>query len=202
MLLVRLVLALFVPKITSLYTEHMASGYCTHCGKAIEAKHNFCGNCGASLRKDLQVKAVPFITNPSKLAILSVATLGVYDIYWLYKQWRHVKLRDSVEIKPFWRAIFYPFFTYALLKKLQHPKAGMYATSYIVLTFLGLIPYENYFLCLSSLAFLPIYLIQQRINEQHGAESQGSNYAMRAKIGIGVGLLAWIFFLSTTMGFF
>ncbi len=137
----------------------MSSAFCTNCGEPVTSAQKFCGNCGQRLSKHAQLKATPFIVSPSKLAILSVVTGGVYDIYWLYRQWQHIKLRDSLSVKPFWRAVFYIFFTYSLFKRLQLPKAGGYTISYIGLTLIGLIPLDNYFIFLSLLAFLPLYSV-------------------------------------------
>ncbi len=49
-----------------------------------------------------------------KLMLLSLTTLGVYDIYWCYKNWVHIKNRLDLDIYPFWRAVFAPLWVFSL----------------------------------------------------------------------------------------
>src|SRR5258708_1698326 len=38
-----------------------------------------------------------------KLLVMSTVTLGLYDLYWFYKNWTFVKERTARDISPFWR---------------------------------------------------------------------------------------------------
>ena len=49
-----------------------------------------------------------------------VVTLGIYQVYWAYKNWQAIKVRDGSDIMPFWRAIFLIFFLYPLLEQIKN----------------------------------------------------------------------------------
>ncbi|MFW2439494.1 MAG: DUF3857 domain-containing protein [Arenicellales bacterium] len=55
----------------------------------------------------------------AKVFILSIATLGIYLIYWFYKNWVYVKARDKSSIIPWGRALFYGFWMYPLYLSLS-----------------------------------------------------------------------------------
>jgi hypothetical protein len=58
-------------------------------------------------------KARYFPVSVLKFCVMSVFTLGVYQLYWFYKSWSYVRERDASDIWPFLRALFgvitYPF---------------------------------------------------------------------------------------------
>ena len=45
----------------------------------------------------------------SRLIVMSILSCGIYEIYWIYKNWRYLKEPDHRYIKPFWRAWFSAF---------------------------------------------------------------------------------------------
>jgi len=47
-------------------------------------------------------------TAPLKFVILSMATLGIYELYWCYKCWCYIKGEGRKSIHSFWRAFFAP----------------------------------------------------------------------------------------------
>ena len=85
-----------------------------------------------------------------KLAILSLATLGLYSIFWFYENWRIIKIYDKSNIHPFARAIFSVFYGLSLFKKIYH-SADIHGVRSIYK------PLNHYllFLALSSIIFLP-----------------------------------------------
>lgn len=62
---------------------------------------------------------------PRKFLLLSIFTLGLYEIYWHYRCWKFIKLRDQSKIWPPARAVFCPLWYYAPLsdigKRAQSP---------------------------------------------------------------------------------
>jgi hypothetical protein len=54
-----------------------------------------------------------------KLTVMSIVTLGLYELYWFYKNWTLIKERGKLEIAPFWRAFFAYFFCYQCFSPLQ-----------------------------------------------------------------------------------
>ena len=52
---------------------------------------------------------------PHKYILLSIFTLGLYEIYWHYRCWKYVRQRDQSSIWPIARGLFFPFWYYPLL---------------------------------------------------------------------------------------
>ncbi len=49
-----------------------------------------------------------FTTSTLKLTLMSICTVGIYELYWFYKNWALIKERTGQNIMPFWRAFFAP----------------------------------------------------------------------------------------------
>jgi hypothetical protein len=60
-----------------------------------------------------------FPVSTRKLVVMSIVTLGFYEVYWAYKNWQLIKSRDKSNIQPIWRAIFLLFFFYPLVDKVK-----------------------------------------------------------------------------------
>ena len=60
-----------------------------------------------------------FAVAPWKLLLMCVVSLGFYQIYWFYANWRLVKRRERSDLWPAPRAIFGVFFCYALLERMR-----------------------------------------------------------------------------------
>jgi hypothetical protein len=58
-----------------------------------------------------------------KLFVMSVGTGGFYDLYWFYKNWKLIRLRDRSDIMPFWRSCFAFIFSYPLFKRIKNASA-------------------------------------------------------------------------------
>lgn len=88
-----------------------------------------------------------YVVAPQKFTILFFSTAGIYLVYWFYRNWQQVQLKDNLKIWPIPRAIFSVFFTHSLFLKIQekihaqgksfdwHPKS--LATTYVVLSILS-----------------------------------------------------------------
>jgi hypothetical protein len=79
---------------------------------------------------------------------MSIVSFNLYDVYWIYRNWRYLKERDGLKIWPFWRAIFGIFFIYSLLETIKtDPEInrivpaqffpGRLATGWIILDLIG-----------------------------------------------------------------
>lgn len=66
-----------------------------------------------------------FSVSTNKLIIMSICTFGIYEIYWFYKNWKHIKEVESSKIMPFWRAIFAPLWIYYLYKDIKEKSDTM-----------------------------------------------------------------------------
>ncbi len=43
-----------------------------------------------------------------KFIVLSVCSLGIYELYWCYQNWKRLKQASGERLSPFWRAVFAP----------------------------------------------------------------------------------------------
>lgn len=163
------------------------------CGTKANDGAIFCSKCGSNLQKgqpsDLEVKEIRSESNISffsisnkRLALFSVITFGLYEIFWFYKNWSAVKMAEGKKIAPFWRAIFAVFFCHSLFKKvLESAKSHSYtksyspgwlAAGYIIILFINnaLSKAEStdistlLLLLFSLISFLPLLPVQNAIN--------------------------------------
>ncbi|WP_428033414.1 hypothetical protein [Amphritea sp.] len=58
-----------------------------------------------------------YIVKPSKYLILSIATMGLYSLYWFYMHWQQYRTSTGEKVWPVPRALFAIFFTHSLFKK-------------------------------------------------------------------------------------
>ncbi len=116
------------------------------------------------MSEETQIQFYP--TNLLKFSVLSVATFGLYELYWFYKCWKYVKIKEE-KIYPFWRAFFAPFWTYALCMRIFGGEYKGWSViiflSYFVITALWRLP-DPYWL-LSSLTFVPILPLVKKTND-------------------------------------
>jgi predicted Zn finger-like uncharacterized protein len=114
-----------------------------------------------------------FSVSKPKLILMSLCTLGLYQIYWYYKNWSILKHGTGQNIRPFWRAIFAVFFCYSLFKSVKQSahslgipcqmSPGLLACVYIVLSATWRLPDPLWLIGL--LAFVPLVSVQGVINE-------------------------------------
>lgn len=106
-----------------------------------------------------------------KFVGLSLLTFGIYEIYWFYRNWVHVRDRDRVSMRPFWRAFFAPLWLHKLIEDINMtrndgggiPKGhaiGLFI-AYLVITGLWRLP-DPYWL-VSCLSFLPLIPVLSQI---------------------------------------
>lgn len=99
---------------------------CGHCGLPNDFGGRYCVLCGKAptLSNESKIESSPsnypfFPVANHKFITLSIFTLGLYEVYWFYQNWRRVKVRTDTKISPFWRAIFSPFWATALFKVIK-----------------------------------------------------------------------------------
>jgi hypothetical protein len=86
----------------------------------------------------------------NKFVILSIVTLGIYEIWWIFKSWRFFQDNEKSDIMPAMRTVFSIFYLIPLFNKiLKLAKHNGYKHSYVsVFLFVG-------FLIVNLLALLP-----------------------------------------------
>ncbi len=60
-----------------------------------------------------------FSVSQTKLLAMSLCTLGMYEYYWFYKNWRIIRDRNHENISPFWRAFFAIFYCHQLFNRVK-----------------------------------------------------------------------------------
>ena len=58
-----------------------------------------------------------YVVSLRKLVLLSIATVGLYSLYWFWRHWKLHKLDRKLDIWPVPRAIFAIFFAHGLNEK-------------------------------------------------------------------------------------
>ena len=69
---------------------------------------------------DTEEKNIQFFpVSEGKFMTLYIVSLGLYGVYWFYKNWQLQQPLMDKKIYPFWRAIFSIFFTHALFRRIN-----------------------------------------------------------------------------------
>ena len=128
-----------------------------------------------------------------RLVLLAILSIGIYEIYWIYKNWRYLKERDGLNIQPFWRGFFGVFFIHKLFRAIHDDNQtnavrqasfspGGLATGWVILVILSNLvsripePAVAFpFFLLSLLSFLFFIPVQSYIN----AVNQTLNRSLR-----------------------
>ena len=63
-----------------------------------------------------------FYVSETRFMAMSILSFGIFNSYWMYKNWQFLKNRDNLDIMPFWRGIFGIFFIHSLLNKIEADK--------------------------------------------------------------------------------
>jgi len=113
-----------------------------------------------------------FAVSTSKFVVISLCSLGFYQLYWAYKHWDAQRRRDQEDLSPFWRAFFAPLWGFSLLPRLQRITAvygapatwsgSALALAYFLLGIAWRLP-DPWWL-VSILSFLPLLVVQRSIN--------------------------------------
>lgn len=118
-----------------------------------------------------------FAVSISKLLVMSICSLGLYQVYWFYKNWSIIKARGQLDIFPAPRAIFAVFFCYQCFRHIRDfvpaatvkssVAAGPLATAWIVATLAGRLP--GLYWLISMLSVLFLVPVQSHINQVNAA---------------------------------
>lgn len=121
-----------------------------------------------------------FIVSLTKLALMSFFTLGLYQLYWFYRNWQLERSRTGQDIWPFWRAFFSVIWCYSLLDRIKTVTTDHHIDSrinpvlatiiYIALTIAYQLPGDLWYL--SLLSFLPLLAVQHEVIELNRRQQQ------------------------------
>jgi len=54
-----------------------------------------------------------------KFVVLCVCTLGLYQLYWFYSNWRRIADGSNEIVSPFWRTVFCPIWSFSLFDHIR-----------------------------------------------------------------------------------
>lgn len=145
-----------------------------------------------------------FSVSPLKFAVMSLMTFGLYDSYWMYKNWKIIAERRQLETFPLFRAIFGYFFVIQLLRQLRSDgletgTVGRFpgqelAVCWIVVSLMGRLP-EPFFVigCFAFLALLPAVIYANKVNRQVAPDAPiNSQFKLWNWVGIIIGIILWV----------
>jgi hypothetical protein len=140
-----------------------------------------------------------FAVSPIKLVVMSVCTLGFYQIYWFYKQWVLIKQRSEPLIIPWARALFGVFWCYSCFECIRNDErileiesdlpAGPLAVGWIAASLAWRLP-QPYFLIglLGPLLLVPVQRHINHINQMVAPNhDENSRFSVWNGLAIAVG---------------
>lgn len=186
---------------------------CPECGTEVSDLAMACPRCGYPIRAPEQPKEIPPTPHsvaPSKFIVLSLVTLGLYPLYWAYRNWWWVKKTRDKEVIPVLRAIFSPIFMFSLLRHLEAEAADeeidiiwsplLIALLFFALTMSWRLP-DPYWL-VSLLTFASLLAPQATANAIHTKVSGQPPNANYSAFAIGVVIVGGIMLVLVLVGTF
>ena len=175
----------------------------------------------SNLTNEEDIKQFEFyVVSISKFTILFFATLGMYELYWFYQNWKLYKVSNDEQMWPVARAIFSIFFVYILFglvddhleraKKSFAWSPGGLAIWYILFSILGYVmdrlptfdigPVNSELagFLLLPLVYFTLVNAQKAINlSQNDPEGESnSSYTPGNYLWIALGGVFWLFLLT------
>lgn len=152
-----------------------------------------------------------FTVSTLKFTVMSFCTLGLYELYWFYKNWVHIKKQTGKSMMPFWRAFFAPLWAYSCFKYIKDSAAKngveeslsivLLTIVYFIVQALWRLPDPYWLLSFFSFLFvLPANTVALSINKQLNPEFV-NNSRFSAWNWVGV-IFGGLLFLLSIIGTF
>ncbi|HEX6202495.1 MAG TPA: hypothetical protein VF100_05785, partial [Thermoanaerobaculia bacterium] len=149
-----------------------------------------------------------FAVSRRKLLVMSLATAGLYEIYWFYKHWQAVNRWEVNKVWPVARALFSPLFAYSLFERIRHAAAlrevrapalssGLLALAYFLAAASWQLPSPADLA--STLTVVPLLVVQGSMNRLHsdlGHEPRNTRFTGWNVAAIVFGALFWTLALA------
>jgi len=139
-----------------------------------------------------------------KLSVMSVATLGLYILYWFYVNWKAARRLDGDNPWPLARALFYPIMAYALFRRIDHYalriglREGVAALGLAFALFLLelAIQLPDPWWLVTLLAFVPLLPVQATVNAINARAAPHADTNRRFTAWNVVGIAVGVAFLA------
>lgn len=133
--------------------------------------------------------------SPVKFVIMTLITLGLYEIWWFWRGWKDIERREGLNIWPFWRGFFAPVWFYSFATRVFEMRgrsravlAALLAVFYIALTVSWRLPEPYWLISFATIiVILPVVIAVHRLNADLGV--RGPAYR---RFGVPHGLAALI----------
>jgi transglutaminase-like putative cysteine protease len=137
-----------------------------------------------------------------KFIILSIGTMGLYEVYWTYRNWHAIKSKMNLDIMPIARGIFSYIWFYPLFTVLRKDSIERFAKNKVMLPFIAMVfavayiiaylasSYSEHVLAtvlglLSPFLFVPFVLYINSINNKFdGAYKYNSQWKIRQVVAL------------------
>jgi hypothetical protein len=127
-----------------------------------------------------------FAVGTTKFVVLSVCSLGLYDVFWCYQQWERERRLTGESLSPFWRAFFAPIWMFSLLERIHARSmshrvpaqwsANALAIGYLILTVSWRLPDPYGLLSLFTFApLLPVRSSIDRLNVEAAPDAKANH---------------------------
>ena len=154
-----------------------------------------------------------------RLIFMSILSWGLYEAYWIYKNWSYLNERDKLGIRPFWRGFFPIFFCHGIFKAINTDRqlnaiehasfsAGGLATGWVIVTILcmmlekskdpGVEIIASLLALLTFLFFIPVQNFINRVNARFSPAVTYSPWSAGHIVCIVWGILIWLVVFSGT----
>ncbi|HEU0055605.1 MAG TPA: hypothetical protein VFQ39_20595, partial [Longimicrobium sp.] len=213
----------------------MALINCPDCGTAVSSHAPACPECGRpftpqTVRDVSQAaygeqpyppRAEPWAQAPAwappavglhamseaKLLVMTLGTVGLYQFYWFYRNWRLRNQQRGARVWPIARAIFSPIFSYFLFEQVEQEAEALdirigwsplvLALGYFIMNLLFRLPPPWLLLGLGTV--LPLLQAQRTINEANARSATpapvNAGYSVLDIAGIVLGLVTYVLIL-------
>jgi len=132
-----------------------SDSFCSKCGEKLKPDDKFCSKCGhkiTSARDDSEKTrhdspGAKQVVSVTKFFFLNLLTLGVYVVYWGWKNWEILKRVKGLKVSPGARGFFIVFTSFSLFKEIlllakEHGYKGNYipwllATGFLILNLIS-----------------------------------------------------------------
>ena len=117
-----------------------------------------------------------FPVSLTKFVVMHFCTVGMYQLYWFYENWKLILERERSNASPFWKTFFMFIYCYIFFEKVRSSAAEIkiaqsisvqfLATGWIVMSTLWILPDPYGLIALVSIVFLiPVQQAANRVNE-------------------------------------
>ena len=149
-------------------------------------------------------KPIYFPVSLTKFVVMHFCTVGLYQVYWFYENWKLILEREQSDASPFWRTSFMFIYCYALFEKVRSSAVSLklghsisvqvLATGWILLSTLWILPDPYGLVALLSILFLiPVQQAANRVNESLvPGHDRNERFTAWNKVAVVVGGLLFI----------